>query len=128
MHALITSLTGSPGVAGIRRPAILPPAAILALAPEQLETILAHELAHIRRCDYLVNVVQRLVEALLFYHPAVWWASARIRQERGLCCDDAAVLACGDTLRYARALAASECAAQNRLSRPGQPMARLPTA
>ncbi len=70
--------------------------------------MLAHEVAHIRRYDYLVNMVQVLAEALLFYHPAVWWTSGRIRRERELCCDDDAVRVCGDALRYARALTALE--------------------
>jgi TonB family protein len=81
---------------------------MLGLTPEQLEAVLAHELAHIRRYDYLVNVLQMLAEALLFYHPAVWWTSARIRRERELCCDDEAVRACGDSFCYARALTALE--------------------
>jgi uncharacterized protein (TIGR03435 family) len=61
-------------------------------------------LAHIRRHDYLVNVVQSIAEALLFYHPAVWWLSGQIRSEREKCCDDAAVAVSGDVLTYARAL------------------------
>ncbi len=87
------------------RPALLLPAATLAgLTPQQLEAVLAHELAHILRYDYVVNMLQTVVETLLFYHPAVWWASGRMRQERELCCDDLAVSACGDALCYARAL------------------------
>lgn len=66
--------------------------------------MLAHELAHIRRRDYLVNLLQALSETLLFYHPAVWWLSARIRHERELCCDDLVVATCGDPVGYARAL------------------------
>ena len=79
-------------------------AALAGLTPDQLEAVLAHELAHILRYDYVVNMLQTVVETLLFYHPAVWWVSARIRQERELCCDDVAVAACGDALCYARAL------------------------
>ena len=63
----------------------------LGITPQQLEALLAHELAHIRRHDYLVNVLQMLAETLFFYHPAVWWVSRRIRIERELCCDDIAV-------------------------------------
>src|SRR5262249_25696174 len=63
-----------------------------------------HELAHIRRHDYLVNLLQTAVEILLFYHPAVWRLSREIRQEREHCCDDVAVEVCGDALIYARAL------------------------
>jgi TonB family protein len=106
---LISALADGPSVVGILRPVILlPTATILGLTPEQLEAVLAHELAHIRRYDYLVNILQMLAEALLFYHPAVWWISTRIRRERELCCDDEAVRACGDSFCYARALTALE--------------------
>ena len=106
---LISKLADGPGVAGMVRPVILLPAAtLLGLSQEQLEAVLAHELAHIRRYDYLVNITQMLIEALLFYHPAVWWISARVRRERELCCDDEAVRMCGDSLCYARALTALE--------------------
>jgi TonB family protein len=109
IRVLISSLTESPSVVGWLRPAILLPAATLAgLEPEQLRAVLAHEIAHIRRYDYLVNLAQTVVETLLFYHPAVWWASARIRHERELCCDDAAVAVCGDAICYARALTSLE--------------------
>jgi hypothetical protein len=84
---------------------LLPVSALAGLSPQQLEAILAHELAHIRRHDYLVNLLQTLVETLLFYHPAVWWLSHRIRIERENCCDDLAVSLCGDPYAYARALA-----------------------
>jgi hypothetical protein len=70
--------------------------------------VIAHELAHIRRHDYLVNILQTIVETVLFYHPVVWWASSRMRYERELCCDDFAVRACGDPVFYARALARLE--------------------
>lgn len=83
------------------------------LSTTQIESILLHELAHIRRHDYLINTVQRYAEALLFYHPAVWWISAVIRREREHCCDDLAVSISGDPHEYAHALAALE---QNRLS------------
>lgn len=103
--ALTSVAAASPSVVGWWRPAILLPAATLAgLTPEQLEAVLAHELAHIRRHDYAVNLLQGVVETLLFYHPAVWWVSRRIREERELCCDDLAI-ACGhDAVCYARAL------------------------
>jgi uncharacterized protein (TIGR03435 family) len=78
------------------------------LPAEQFEALLLHELAHIRRHDYLVNILQSIAEALLFYHPAVWWVSGHIRAERELCCDDMAVSASGDALTYARALAQLE--------------------
>ncbi len=105
VRLLITSLAEGPSVVGWIRPVILLPAAtLMGLTPEQLEAVLAHEFAHIRRYDYLVNIFQMVVETLLFYHPAVWWTSARIRHERELCCDDLAVSMCGDPLCYARAL------------------------
>jgi hypothetical protein len=76
------------------------------LTPEQLRTLLAHELAHIRRHDYLVNLLQSVAETALFFHPAVWWMSGCIRDEREHCCDDIAIAACGNELEYAEALAA----------------------
>ncbi|GLH66692.1 M56 family metallopeptidase [Geothrix edaphica] len=96
-------------VLGWLKPMVLvPAAAFLALSPEALEALLAHELAHVRRGDFLANVLQTFAEALLFYHPAVWWLSRRIRQEREHCCDDAAVQACGDPILYASALVGLE--------------------
>ena len=95
-----------PTVIGCIKPVILLPVSALAgLSHVQVEAILAHELAHIRRHDYLVNLLQTLLETLLFYHPAVWWLSRRIRAEREHCCDDLAVSLCGDPVAYARALA-----------------------
>ncbi|MDE3137134.1 MAG: M56 family metallopeptidase, partial [Acidobacteriota bacterium] len=94
-----------PMAIGWLRPVILVPAgALLRLSPEQMEAILAHELAHVRRLDYAVNMVQAAVETLLFYHPAVWWVGRKIRAERENCCDDLAVALCGDAVVYARAL------------------------
>jgi beta-lactamase regulating signal transducer with metallopeptidase domain len=102
---LESTLVEVPTVIGWLRPIVLLPAsAVAALSPQQLEAILAHELAHIRRHDYLVNLLQTLVETLLFYHPAVWWLSRRIRIERENCCDDLAVRLCGDPVAYAIAL------------------------
>ncbi len=96
-------------VLGWLKPVILVPAgALLALPPEALEALLIHELAHIRRGDFLANLLQTLAESILFYHPAVWWLSGRIRQEREHCCDDAAVQACGDPIFYASALVGLE--------------------
>ena len=98
-----------PAVIGWLRPVILLPlSAMSGLTPQMIEAVLAHELAHIRRHDYLLNALQTAVETLLFYHPAVWWVGKRIRQERENCCDDLAVAACGDALIYARALTALE--------------------
>ena len=109
VHVLISALADGPSVVGWIRPVILlPSATLLGLTTEQLETVLAHELAHVKRYDYLVNVLQMVVETLLFYHPAVWWTSSRIRRERELCCDDLAVGCCGNALCYARALTTLE--------------------
>jgi GWxTD domain-containing protein len=101
-----------PVVIGYLRPVILVPVGLLAAMPaDQVEAILLHELAHIRRRDYLVNLLQTVVEGFLFYHPAVWWISHVIRTERENCCDDLVVATSGDAHRYASALAALE---QNR--------------
>ncbi len=106
IRLLESAMVEVPTVIGWIRPVVLIPASALAgMGPQQLEAILAHELAHIRRHDYLVNLLQTLVETLLFYHPAVWWLSRRIRVERENCCDDLAVSLCGDPYAYARALA-----------------------
>jgi len=109
VRLLATERVDSPSVIGWLRPVILAPVGVLCgLAPEQVEALLAHELAHVRRHDYLVNVLQGIAESLLFYHPAVWWISNQIRAEREHCCDDLAVAASGDVLVYARALAELE--------------------
>jgi TRAP-type C4-dicarboxylate transport system substrate-binding protein/beta-lactamase regulating signal transducer with metallopeptidase domain len=96
-----------PLVVGWLKPMILLPSSVMSgLSVKQLEMILAHELAHIRRHDYLVNLLQSVIETLLFYHPAVWWVSGKIRHERELCCDDLAIKVCGgDKQSYAQALA-----------------------
>jgi beta-lactamase regulating signal transducer with metallopeptidase domain len=97
---------GLPCSARAWRPVIWMPIAMLTqLAPDQIEALLAHELAHVRRLDWIWNGAQRVIEALLFYHPAVWWLSRRIRQERENACDDLAVAACGDAIVLAEALA-----------------------
>ena len=93
-------------VVGFLRPVVLLPASWMAeTTPEVLEAVIAHELAHIRRWDLWVNLLQRLVETLLFYHPAVWWLSRRLRLEREMCCDELAVAATGQPVVYASALA-----------------------
>jgi beta-lactamase regulating signal transducer with metallopeptidase domain len=106
-----------PSVIGTLRPVILLPAsALTGLTPEQLEMVLAHELAHIRRHDFLMNLLQAFVETLMFYHPAVWWMSRRVRIERENCCDDLAVAVCGNPLQYAKALTRLEELRANALS------------
>ena len=106
---LESGLAGVPSVVGQLRPVILMPAGLLTSLPvAQIEAILLHELAHIRRHDYLVNMLQLAVESLLFYHPAVWWISGIMRAEREHCCDDMVVATGGDAYQYALALAAVE--------------------
>src|SRR5262249_409054 len=98
-HVIESTLVDVPMLlAGLRPVIILPVAALAALTPSQVEAILAHELGHIRRHDYFVNLLQTLAETLLFYHPAVWWLSRRIRVEREHCCDDVAVRCSGDAV------------------------------
>ncbi|HUO83533.1 MAG TPA: M56 family metallopeptidase [Thermoanaerobaculia bacterium] len=105
VRLLQSSRVDVPAVIGWLSPIILMPVNALAgLSPRQIETILAHELAHVRRDDYLVNLLQSIVETLFFYHPAVWWISNRVRAEREHCCDDIAVRLCGDARGYAEAL------------------------
>jgi beta-lactamase regulating signal transducer with metallopeptidase domain len=99
----------APAVLGWFRPVVLLPIkALTGLNEEQIEAVIAHELAHIRRLDCFVNLFQIAAETLLFYHPAVWWVSQRIRAEREHCCDDEAIAICGDAVNYARALTLME--------------------
>jgi len=101
----LTHIAASPVVFGWLEPTILLPAAtITELTSEQLEAVLAHEIAHIRRHDFAVNLAQVIVETVLFFHPATWWVSARMRRERERCCDDSAVALAGDPSTYVRAL------------------------
>ncbi len=88
----------------LRSIVLLPTSVLLCLNPDQLEAILAHELAHVRRADYFWNLLQTTGEALFFFHPAVWWIGRRLREQRELCCDDIAVEMCADPLLYASAL------------------------
>ncbi len=88
----------------LRAVVLLPMSAMTALGPEELEVVLAHELAHVRRADFFWNVLQTIAETLLFFHPAVWWISRRIRHERELCCDDLALKVCPNPFAYAQAL------------------------
>ncbi|AKQ69897.1 Regulatory sensor-transducer, BlaR1/MecR1 family [Myxococcus hansupus] len=98
-----------PSAVGWLSPVVLLPVSTLSGLPaRQLEMVLAHELAHIRRHDFAVNLAQVMVETLLFFHPAVRWISSVIRVERENCCDDVAVAASGNSVSYARALTALE--------------------
>ncbi len=98
-----------PMVVGALKPVILLPIGLATgLTMRQAEAVLAHELAHIKRFDYGVNLLQSVVEVMYFFHPALWWLSARVREERENCCDDLAVMACGDARALAQALARVE--------------------
>jgi beta-lactamase regulating signal transducer with metallopeptidase domain len=117
VHVAECDLVDAPAVIGWLRPVIVMPVAALAnLTPAQADAILAHELAHIQRHDYLVNLVQTVAETLLFYHPAVWWLSGRLRVEREHCCDDVALCVCGDAV---------ESRKHSRRSKPGARSRRL---
>ena len=99
----------APAVIGWFKPVVLLPVrALTGLTEDQIEAVIAHELAHVRRFDAFVNLFQVFVEAVLFFHPAVWWLNKRVRAERENCCDDIAVAACGNHLGYARALTTME--------------------
>jgi len=101
----VASGLNSPVTAGWWRPVVLVPASLVSgMPPQLLEALLAHELAHVRRCDYLMNLVQSAIEILLFYHPAVWWLSKRIRDEREQIADDIAASTLGEPRRLALAL------------------------
>ena len=108
VQVVTSTIAAVPMVVGVFRPIILVPVAtFLGLTHHQLEAILIHELAHVRRHDTLVNLLQRLVEAVLFFHPAIWWVSSCVRTEREHCCDDT-VAAGSDPKVYAAALATLE--------------------
>lgn len=110
----VSDMTRDAVVTSLLRPMVLLPAAwLLEMTPEVLEAVIAHELAHIRRFDLWVNLFQRLVETILFYHPAVWWLSHGVRLAREMCCDELAVAVTGERMVYATAL---EFAAQRRLA------------
>jgi beta-lactamase regulating signal transducer with metallopeptidase domain len=105
VHVVESSVVRVPVMVGWLKPVVLLPASAMSgLTPTQIEALLAHELAHIRRHDYIVNLMQSAVETLLFYHPGVWWVSRQIRAEREHCADDLAVAVC-DRLVYVSALA-----------------------
>jgi beta-lactamase regulating signal transducer with metallopeptidase domain len=105
IRVVISRYIDTPSAMGWLRPAILlPVTAVTGLDEAQLRAVLAHEIAHIRRHDFIINALQRCVESVLFYHPAVWWLSGKIRSEREHCCDDLAIQVCGSRLLYAQAL------------------------
>lgn len=101
----LSTAVSTPMVIGFFKPVILLPVSTLTrLSQQQVEAILVHELAHIRRNDFLVNTIQSIVELVFFYHPVVWWVSSRIRLERENCCDDLTVSVTGQNVDYAEAL------------------------
>jgi beta-lactamase regulating signal transducer with metallopeptidase domain len=107
VQLLQSSIANSPMVIGIIKPVVLFPTSLLTqLSPEQIEAILIHELAHICRHDFLVNLIQVATETLLFYHPATWWISSQIRAERENCCDDIVIEISHKRDIYVTALAA----------------------
>ena len=100
-----SSLAQVPFVSGVLKPVILLPVSVVTgLTPKELEFVIIHELAHVKRWDYPVNLLQGVAETLLFYHPVVWWVNRVIRQEREHGCDDVAVRLCGDAAGYAKTL------------------------
>jgi len=105
----IVDTLASPVTAGWWRPVVLVPASLVSgMPPDLLAALLAHEMAHIKHHDYLVNLLQNAIETVLFYHPAVWWISNRIRVERELMADDLAARTLGEPRRLALALSELE--------------------
>jgi beta-lactamase regulating signal transducer with metallopeptidase domain len=106
---LISQHIQVPVMIGFLKPVILLPIAMFNnLTAEQLEAILLHELAHVKRNDYLLNIFQSIVETILFFNPFVWWISKNIRLEREHCCDDLVLAGQVQPLQYAKALVALE--------------------
>ncbi len=105
IRLLESALVRTPLVIGYLKPVILFPIGMInRLDPANVEAILAHELAHIAHRDYLFNILQSIVEALFYFHPAVWWLSSKIRHEREIAAADAAVRLTGNSMEYAKAL------------------------
>jgi beta-lactamase regulating signal transducer with metallopeptidase domain len=102
--AVTASVSGPITVGFLRATVLLPLCALTSLGPDELEVVLAHELAHVRRADFLWNLVQTFAETLFFFHPAVWWIGSCLRSERELCCDDLALEFCPNPVIYASAL------------------------
>ncbi len=99
----------SPCIIGVLRPTIIVPLSLLGRVPTSyLDAVFAHELAHAKRADYLLNLLQLLIESLLFFHPAIWWLSTAIREEREFACDQAASSLLGNEQEYAEAIVAFE--------------------
>lgn len=106
---LESSLIDTPMVIGVLKPVVLLPVGLMSgLSMEQVECILVHELAHVRRWDFLVNILQSIAEIMLFFHPATWWVSRMIRDERENCCDELVLRLQHNKVQYARALLSLE--------------------
>lgn len=106
LEASFSKIARSPMTLGIIKPILLFPASsITGLSTKQIESIVAHEIAHVIRHDYLFNILQSIVEIVFFYHPAIWLISTHIRGERENCCDDIAVEITEDRVAYVKALA-----------------------
>ena len=119
IRMLVSKTIDAPMVVGWLRPLVLVPAtAFTSLTPDQLQTILAHELQHIARRDHLVNMLQAFIEVLLFFHPVTWWLSRQIRAEREICCDDGALLVTGSPRTFAEALLVLESLRAGRTTSP----------
>lgn len=109
VQLLISTHIQVPVMIGFLKPLILLPVAMFNnLTAEQLEAILLHELAHIKRNDYLLNIFQSIVETILFFNPFIWWITKNIRLEREHCCDDLVIASQVQPLQYAKALVALE--------------------
>lgn len=107
VQLLESALVMSPMVIGHLKPVIFfPMGAINRLSAQEVEAILAHELAHIMRNDYIINLLVSCIESLYYFHPAMWWLTAQIRAEREHCCDDLAIRATGQPIQYAQSLVA----------------------
>ena len=110
----VSTHLNQPVLIGWLKPVILLPASLLTgMSPSQLSAVLIHELAHIKRHDYVFSTIQSVIETLLFFHPAVWWISRQIRIERELCCDDLAVITLGGKKLYVNALVSLETQRNN---------------
>ncbi|MFK7808139.1 MAG: M56 family metallopeptidase [Saprospiraceae bacterium] len=116
-----SSLATVPMVIGYLKPVILMPiGAINGLSESEVDAIIAHELAHVYRNDFLLNIFLSVIEVLFYFNPAVWWIAANVRTERENCCDDIAIKLCGNSLAYAKALLSLQELSQ---SVPGYAMA-----
>lgn len=110
-----------PMVVGHLKPVILIPIGLInSLTPDAVEAILVHELAHIRRRDYLVNLLQSLMEIVFFFNPAVLWISKLIKVERENCCDDIVLAQTSSKISYIQALVSCQ---EHQLTAPGYSMA-----